>query len=365
VYLADGGVKVDYHTSEGTLENTVFLQIPRIPFVVFELPTSLLEDVADYQIALLNIESSDINYIRKANFPFYVEQFDPRFEGGFFKPQANPDDEGDSASAEVGKDRTIKTGLNQGRRYPKGLDVPQFIHPSSEPLLASIKKGEQIKQDIRLLVNLSLTNMSPKMASAESKGMDLQSLESGLSHIGTVLQQGENKIAQYWAMYFKGSDAAQVTYPEDYSLKSDDERMQEAEDKEKLMGKLPSETFKREMAKSIANVLLSGKVTVNTLQTIRREIEEAPIMTSDTKVISEDLKNGLVSVETASKARGYKEGEVEQAKKDHAERIRRIKEAQGWADGQARGDADTQITQDDSSGEKVDKPKRGEGKLNE
>jgi hypothetical protein len=45
-----------------------------------------MEDIADYQIALMNLESSDINYMLKSNFPFYVEQYDPRAEMNFGRP---------------------------------------------------------------------------------------------------------------------------------------------------------------------------------------------------------------------------------------------------------------------------------------
>ena len=49
------------------------LPITRIPFVMLELYDSLLADVADYQIALMNLSSSDIAYALKSNFPFYTQ----------------------------------------------------------------------------------------------------------------------------------------------------------------------------------------------------------------------------------------------------------------------------------------------------
>jgi hypothetical protein len=54
----------------------------------------------------------------------------------------------------------------------------------------------------------------------------------------------------------------------------------------------------------------------------------AKYISSDPEAITKDLQNGLVSDATASLARGYDASEVEQAKKDHAERIARIQAAQ-------------------------------------
>lgn len=39
-------------------------------------------------------------------------------------------------------------------------DRPGFIHPSSEPLLASMKLQEKLEQDIRKLINLAVQSMS-------------------------------------------------------------------------------------------------------------------------------------------------------------------------------------------------------------
>jgi hypothetical protein len=78
----------------------------------------------------------------------------------------------------------------------------------------------------------------------------------------------------------------------------------------------------------------------------------------------------LVSTATASEARGYDPQEVEQAKKDHADRLALIQAAQtppGSALGAngARGIADKAISPDESRAEKAGKEVRGPGqKLN-
>jgi len=82
----ENGVKVTFYDENGDPDEPIMLNLPMIPFVSFEIPLSLMEDVADYQVALLNLESSDISFAQKANFPIYYEFFDPRFEGEHFKP---------------------------------------------------------------------------------------------------------------------------------------------------------------------------------------------------------------------------------------------------------------------------------------
>lgn len=357
-FYDEDGIVTNRDGNQQTIEYT--LNIKTIPFVLFEIPTSLLVDVADYQVALLNMESSDIGYILKSNYPFYTEQYDPRTEMPHMKPFSSADEAGEETETKTAKQPEIRVGATQGRRYPVNLDRPGFIHPSSEPLNISIQKEDQLKRDIRLLVNLAVTNLDPKMASAESKSLDNQGLESGLSFIGLILENGERQIAKIWAEYENSKQVATVNYPRNYSLKTEDDRQREAEGKEKLMQKIPSVTYQKEVAKEIAEVTLGGKVRHETLLLIFDEIDSAETITCDAKTIDLDLQNGLVSDETASKARGYPKGEVEKARKDRAERIALVKEAQGGEDGQARGDRDTQIDQPDSTTEKEGKMKRSE-----
>lgn len=352
LWKENGKVMCQFCNDDGTHEEIIQLNLERIPFHVFEIPSSLLEDVSDYQIALMNIASSDISYIRKANYPFYVEQYDHRTE--MLHTKGPPVADGNAPATNKAMQPEIATGVGQGRRVPAGLEMPQFIHPSSEPIKASMDKQEALKKDIKELVNLAVSNLN---ASAESKQQDNQGLEAGLSFIGLVLEHGEHEIANFWAAY-ENEKPATVTYPTNYSLKSEEDRQREAEGDELLMSKLPSDTFKREMSKEIARKKLGGKVSQSVLDKIYAELNSAPAIVSDPDQIHQDWEDGLVSTDTASKLRGYKDGETEQAKKDHAERLAAILEAQGGETGQARGTKDFSS----SKGEKVNKPQRGEGK---
>ncbi len=322
----------------------IVLNIKTIPFVLFEITDSLLRDVANYQIALLNLASSDILYSLKANFPFYVESFDPRADNLFRRPVGHdkvPGGEdsvtivqgGERADAITAKNQEIEIGSTVGRRIPKGLDLPHFIHPSSEPLKASMEKQDELKKDIRMLVKLAVSSLAPKMASAESKGFDERGLEAGLSAIGLELEQGERLIAQYWQMYGKeAGETLTVSYPQKYSLQTDQDRWAEVKDLLEVTERMPSVTFKREALKEAARMTLVSKITTEKLSEIKAEIDVAEVVVNPEE-LHRDIELGLIDPEAASKAKGYPKGSVDKAKEAHAERVARIAESQAKARG--------------------------------
>jgi len=324
--LTNNGVTVTLYDDNGAEITSVDLKLKYIPFVKFEISNSLLTDVADYQTALLNLASSDMDYAVKSNFPFYTEQYNPGVELLAQIPQAEGD--GTAATANKAKDHEVKMGVTQGRRYPKDLDRPGFIHPSSEPLEASMKKQENLQKEIRMLVNLSLMNLDPNRASEKSHEMDNQGLESGLSYIGTELETGERFISKIWSDYEKTKDISSIQYPTKYSLLSDSQRRAEAKELREELPKIPSITYQKSIAKRIATVMLSAKVKQEVLEKIYSEIDSASVVVTDPQIIKDDHEAGFVGTDLASKIRGYPDGEVEKAKADHAERAARIALAQ-------------------------------------
>lgn len=315
----------------------VILEITRIPFVILEITDSLLSDVSNHQIALLNMESSDLAYILKSNFPFYVEQQDDRNYSSYLKPEAAEGGQGTAEEAVEGKNKEMKIGASQGRFYGKGLERPGFIHPSSEPIIASMQKQKQLKEDIRMLVNLALSNIQPKMASAESKGFDERGLEAGLSYIGLELEHAERKIADFWRLYESGSEPATVKYPEKYSLQTDEDRRRDVEQLEKLRDSIPSEKFQKSISKQMVQTLLGGKMTVQEIDAIHKEIDNAKCFTSNPDIIFLAIENGVMSLPIAAELLGLPEESVAQAAKDHAERAARVAAAQSKPDMGARG----------------------------
>lgn len=354
----DDGVQIDSNGIESDFE--VILDIEKIPFTLFELNHSLLKDIANHQIALLNLESSDISYSLKSNFPFYVEQ-QSHTQSPHLKSQEDEDGDGR---------RQADIGGTVGRTYPAGLDPPMFIHPSGEPLTVSMEKQKQLKDDIRVLVNLALSAVQPKFASAESKQMDEHGLESGLSFLGMVLEHGERQMAEFYRIYENSKDIPTITYPERYALKSVASRLAEAKELSVISVAIPSKTGQKEIAKSIARKVLDTQVSPKRMSDIISEIEEAEYVTSNPETIHSDLEKGLVSTETASTARGYNSKvEVPKAEKDHAKRAARILESQTAS----RGVPDLSNNSDESNNEKEQaqstdlqndskRPVRGKGK---
>ncbi len=389
----DGLVEMTYYDEKGIQAfDNIVLNLTEIPVVILEISESLLKETANYQIALLNLESSDLFYALRSNFPFYTEQFNPKSESLYTKQpgdsveivhtdrlthrEENTNQSITKRSFE-GQSQEIVVGTSAGRRYPLGTERPGFINPSAEPLKISMEKAEQIKRDIRHLVNLSIQNLEPRRASADSKIADDRSLENGLSYIGEELQYAERKIAEFWKMYENTGTVATVNYPRNYSLVSEPERREEAKNLKELVPKIASRTFQKEAVKRIIYLTVGNYVSYNTLDKINKEIDSAEVIVSDPDIVETDIKSGLVSAAFASKLRGYPDGEVEVAAKEHAEKLARIAISQsqgiGAAAGQARGvpelggDPQASIKEktvaQDNSYDPVPKEKiRGEGK---
>jgi len=322
-WIEDGAVLCQQYDVNGSpidldLQKSEFdpqeLAIKEIPFVVLELQSSLLQDIANHQIALTNMESADAGWILRSNIPVYTEQYDQRFEA------AQTWGENDDTEHADGENKTTRDiGASDGIRYPIGANQPDFINPSSEPLQASMEKQRQLKDDIRALVNLAVANTRSRFASAESKQMDERGLESGLSAIGMVLEQAERQIVALWSAYEDSNEEATVGYPERYSLRSDEDRRKDAEQLARTAVDVSSHTFRKEVHKEIAEILLAGKVADQTLDKIMSEIDGSDFPTADPEQIRSDVEIGLVSRKFASVARGYPADEAEKAKKEKIE----------------------------------------------
>lgn len=346
--LEDGVVRVRFFDIDGdqvdidgeaTTESTE-LGVKRIPFTVFEINQSLLQNIANHQIALMNLESSDIGYALKSNFPFYTEQ-QSNTQSVYLK--SFEDEDGDD-------EREIEIGGTVGRIYPKGVNPPMFISPSSEPLNASMEKQKALKEDIRTLINLALSAIQPRYASAAAKQMDEHGLESGLSFLGLILEHGERQLASFFSEYEGYDEVATINYPTRYALKSDADRLSEASDLHEMMLKIPSKSAQKALSKLIIQKLLDAKISKEDLEGILNEIETSEYNTADPNIIHVDLEKGLVSTETASKARGYNSKvEVPKAAQDHADRIKRIKDAQSPG---ARGIDDLDANSESAKNEK-------------
>jgi hypothetical protein len=345
---ADGTVTAIKYDDTGAEFAREVINIKRIPFVIMAISGSLMEDIANHQIAVMNLNSSDIGFTLLANFPMYVEQTPENFNAPHLKrpviiqsngpkppgtPTTDPNgitgDDDCNIDDDSEDEKNINAGASHGRRYGKGLDKPDFINPSPEPLKASMAKQDQLKDEIRTLVTLTLSTIKPTMASAESKSLDQQGLESGLSAIGLELEHGENEIAIIWSLY-EGTpnNRAQIRYPKRYSLKSDEDRRKEATDMIALRSEVPSVTLQREISKQAVTILIGDRVSASTLSKIMTEIDNAPGTTGNLDEVLNAIKGGLTSRKAGAKLTGFPEDQLEVAAQEEADRLARIAASQ-------------------------------------
>ena len=340
-FLNTAAEPIDPMSGLPTLDPPIELQLTRIPFVMLDTGESLMKDVAHHQIALLNLGSSDVSYALKANFPFYTEQQDMRSIGDHLKHNVNQDGTAQSGG-QPASDKEITVGPSQGRAYDLKSERPGFIHPSPEPLRASIELQQKLEDDIRKLVHLAVSNKTGRSVSESVKEMVAQGLESGLAHIGLTLETAERKIADYWACYEevqpKKRLIAHISYPERYNLTPQADRIAAATSLATLLSKVPGREAKKELAKDLVSTLLAARIPSNRLQEIFQEIDACNYTTSDPNTIIQALINGAVGEQTASIALGFADTEYLKARDDHAERIKRIAEAQQPVGGAVPGE---------------------------
>lgn len=353
-------VEVQHHTenTSGYVEpgNTPadkieYLDLPRIPFVIFEIERSLLHDIADHQMALVNLASSDMSIAMRGNFPLYTEQYDAKAEAA----RANMistyvDEDGNTITETKKKD---KIGVLHGKRYPEKMERPGFIAPPTDPLKVSMEKQDAIKKEVDDLVNLTLADMSDSDNSPES----------GLAHIAGVLESGERIIAHLWAMYETQTvPNLVINYPRTYTLKTDDVIRQEAKELREFLPEIPVKSFQKTLLKDIIKLMYGHKASSGQLDQWYSEIDKLEVIKTDPNSIREDHKEGLVSDELAATLMGYPKGEAEQAAKDHADRMARTAVAQSAITGRGTEIADPNAGKIDKQNDKnFNKEVRGNG----
>jgi hypothetical protein len=337
--MVEGKVQIDFYNAKGELKptDTVTLDLDEIPLVIGQISHSLLKNIDGYQIALLNLASSDLNYAMKSNFTFYTEQFDPIAEftalrQAIAKPDddniTDPDQQGSESEQLMAAMKQIQVGVAKGRRYSKGLERPQFISPDSGPLEASMLKQDKMRKEIRELANLNVSSLEPRRESAEAKKFNERTLESGLSYIGMELQYIERRVAYYWSLYEGVPPETTIKYPRDYSLKTDAHRAEEADGMRERGTSISSIQYQKTIAKEVVRLELGNRITSAELETILKEIDASIVPFCDADVISTDIESRVVSADTASKVRLYPAGEGAKAMKEHAERAASVIDAQ-------------------------------------
>jgi len=323
----------------------VVLDIERVPITEFRAVASLMSEIADHQISMLNLASTDMDFLWRGNFPIYTEQL-PK-GAGVIKPKGtkrrtdaesvDQDTDGDGHPPGSGPSKRQRSvGVGKGQGYGEGLERPGFIAPDVDNLKASMEKQEALAVEIKTLTNLSLTSLSVKALeqSGKSKEADRVGEEAGLAYLGRVLETGERDIAILWHMMENDATETDVIYPESYTLKSAEERQEEAKRLKELRPAVRSATYKKTIDKLIIQKVLKADTTPDEIETMNREVEAAPYIDDDAaqaEIIAKDEAGGLVSKPTASKLRGYEDGEAEKAAAEADDRTRRLMAGEGSA----------------------------------
>ena len=308
-----------------------FLEIDAIPVAEFSLVASLMAEIADHQIALLNLASTDMDFVWRGNFPLYTEM-QPKKTGsirprGTKRRKADDDTDSDDplAGGDPGTGRSStqrRSGIGKGIGYPEGLERPSFIAPETSNLTVSMQKQESIAKEIRILVDLALVSLSVRAVeqSGKSKEADRIGEEAGLAYIGQALETGEREVAKYWHM-MSGEEGAdiEVNYPENYSIATPSERREAASQLRTLHSTVRSDTFQKIIDKRIAEILLKGITDADEIAKVLKEIDEGAFLDDDkarAEVIQKDVVVKILSRGTAAELRGYGDEEAEKVRAD-------------------------------------------------
>jgi len=317
----DSRIKVTINPKEKT-EKVTWLDLDEIPYAEAKLTDSLMKDICEYQIALMNIISSDVYYGIVANFPFYVESG----KGTQIYGQGKSED----ATA-------IEPETNHGPmrgRYYQG-ERPAFINPSSEPLKANIDLRNDLKTSIRQILQLTLNRLKPTRASGESKNSDTSEKETGLAAITIELECFENKIRDLFCDYLGTDDEGIVKYPSSYQAPSVSDRAEEINMLCDLAKRSTSKLLRQCCAIKAAKIALGPNNT--DIIEIEKQIEklDLPVVTvDDIKTLHEA---GLIDTQTGTVLAGFKPEIAVKAAADHEARLARIAIAQSQGAAAARG----------------------------
>lgn len=317
----DSRIKVTTNPDEDN-QTVVYLDLEHIPYAEAALSDSPMKDIAEYQIALLNLISSDVSYGISSNFPFYIEQAKGQRLYGNAK----------SEESEQTGEETV-TGPTRGRYYQG--EKPAFINPSPEPLRASIDLRNDLKTSIRQILQLTLARLKPTRASGESKNSDTSEKETGLAAITIELQNFENKIADLFCDYLGEDDEAEVKYPDSYQAPSVQDRSDEISMLTDVATTSTSKSLRQACACKIAKIALGP--SDDDIEDIETEIEglDLPVVKiDDIKTLHEA---GLIDTETGTVLAGFTPEIAVKAAKDHEARLARIAIAQTQGAAAARG----------------------------
>lgn len=303
----------------------VFIKgMTRLPLIDINITTSIVEDIVRHQISLLNLASTDMQFLYRANFPVFTRQIKPNKslapKMGTKKVASAPATV--SQSSEFDEDDSNNKGATQmgvstGLQYEEGLNSPSFIAPTTENIKISLEKQRALVEEIQVLSDLSLTNLSIKALeqSGKSKSMDQIGKEAGLAYLGTVLETAERELAEVFHEFLSSAVEYTITYPTDYSLKTQQERNEECESLDKVKKLIRNKMYQKSVEKRIAEIATRPFESAEEVKKIQDSIDLESWLDDNNEraiAIQQDVMNKIMSVPTAQAMRGL-DPEVEKA----------------------------------------------------
>jgi hypothetical protein len=309
-------------------DGAIRTQLREIPFVMPRLRTSLLTDVVGYQRLLMNIASNEGMFGINMNSPMLFIQRDTRADGqNWKKPVGGAEEPGGQRSRTNTERQGIRSGWVRGRYYGLEENVPQWGNMPVESLEASSNYRQKLADEVRQLVNVAVQNQTgTRTESRETREISAQGLESGLFFIAMKLQDVERKIAKYFGIY-EGEDSATVTYPKRFNLKTQQERIKDAQEFKKVIDDLPTQELKKEGIKRIVLDLFSGTVSSETMERMMRAIDRHPYIGGFDNVMAL-IEAGLITRELAGGSVDLDAEEVKKAAEEKAKMAAEILETQ-------------------------------------
>ena len=328
--LVDHTIKIEASGATEASETTERTDLEAVPFVIVEILDSLFKDSADMQIAITNMNSADVSFLYRTNFPVYTEQRSAT-------PLIVPIGMGEEVEP-----KKENIGALTGRSYSPGMERPGFIAPPTEPVDVSMKKQAEMELRIKDVMHLAMNEEST----------------DGISSICLVLEKAERQIAIVWAEYEGNETPAEISYPETFTLKTEKDKREEATELRKIAAGSCSLLAQRELTKLQHTTLLKGKVSEEILEKIMKEIDSAVVVIADPDILREDVERGYLSGELAAKARKYPADDYQKAVDEVLVRINATAVAQQSG---TRGVEETNNL-DQPKADKVEKDGRGEQK---
>lgn len=305
-YESKNGIEVYLYDAEGVETKHITILLEVIPFVEILLDQSLLEDIADIQISMLNSRSSMGSGLWKTNFPLFLEPYDYANE---LKRQARAKSENTIDGREYSEKKNVTViGAGSSYRYDKESGEPKWIAPPSTTVDVALRVEEMLATEIRILTNIALTSISVKALeqSGVSKEADRVGEEAALSYIATVLESGEREIAWIFKQYLASTDEYLVVYPREFTVQSEDDMIERASKYADMIPEVASATYRKTIQKIVAGILLKGYVS--DFATIESEIDAAADLDTDPDVsakLRSDVAAGILSKGTAGQYLGY------------------------------------------------------------